>query len=396
MNTDNTRVPQAPGQAVRQLLPEWYPQEAVILTWPDSHTDWHPWLEAVRTTYLTIIAALNHNRTPVILLVRAAAMAACQARLSAPDWATKIDAVLLVAAEYNDTWVRDYGFLSCAQLATDEQHRPATDKEQRPATNKQQRPAAAIQSVNFVFNGWGEKFNAELDNQINTQVFASLLARPVLDVEFVLEGGAVEIDETGHLLTTRLCLANPLRNGAFNRAYNYQQLQQALGPTRITILDHGHLQGDDTDGHIDTLVRFAPAQTLVVQSCANRRSDSHYHSLAALVAECRTALPEHTIVELPLAEIYADAGERLPASYANYLISNNQVLCPVYGEPEDAIALRQIANAYPSMQITAINCRPLLQQFGSLHCISMQVPTGALKPHIVHQANSGVTIYVEN
>ena len=354
---------------MQQLLPEWHSQEAIILTWPDAQTDWQPWLEEVRLTYLSIIAALNNNNTPVILLVRPSEINQCQQRLSSLSNTSNITSVLLIAADINDTWVRDYGFLTCA------------------LENQ-------LRTVNFTFNGWGNKFNAELDNQINQQIFSNLVAHPMQTFDFVLEGGALEINEAGHLLTTQLCLANPERNGVFDSAQNRQQLQQALGAKQITILEHGHLEGDDTDGHIDTLVRFAPNNTLVIQSCANRPDDSHYQSLSALVAECRAAFPTYKLIELPLVAMYSKEGERLPASYANYLINNNQILFPVYGEPEDPHALAQIQLAYPNMNIVAINCRPLVQQFGSLHCISMQVPTGTLKPNVIAQANSGVNIYV--
>jgi agmatine/peptidylarginine deiminase len=166
-----------------------------------------------------------------------------------------------------------------------------------------------------------------------------------------------------------------------------------LGAQKITILEHGHLDGDDTDAHIDTLVRYTPDNGLVIQSAFNRPSDSHFQGLCSLVAECKQAFPKHKIFELPLPEILNADGERLPASYANYLISNQQILCPIYQQPEDELAIQIIQNAYPSFKIVAINCLPLVQQFGSLHCISMQIPCGVLKPEILHSLCNGTYQY---
>ena len=353
---------------MQQLLPEWHLQEAVLLSWPDAKTDWQPWLSHVRQNYLDIIAALNSNDTPVIMLIRQNEIADCQSLVSS---ANNINKLLLVPADYNDTWIRDYGFLTCQD---DDLLKP----------------------VSFNFNGWGNKFNANKDNQMNEQVLAKLCQHPLESVDFVLEGGAVEIDDSGHLFTTELCLSNPERNGQFEIEKNQQILQQALGANKVTIFKHGHLEGDDTDGHIDTLVRYTPDNGLVIQSCLNRPQDPHFDGLSALVAEAQLQLPGHEVFELPLPYLENDESERLPASYANYLINNGQILAPVYGEPEDEQAIEVLKTAYPNYKIVAINCRPLIQQFGSLHCISMQVPCGTLKPEITQLANSGMTIYEQN
>ena len=343
-----------------QLLPEWAKQEAVILAWPDQDTDWHPWLSDVRQVYLSLIKAINAADAAVVLLVKEAELAACKAQLDS-------DArVLLVAANYNDTWVRDYGFLTCQS-------------------------AEGMQALEFTFNGWGEKFDARQDNQVNRNYLAALCQLPLITVDLVAEGGALEIDQHGHLLSTEFCLSNPKRNGSLSLDKYREIFTQHLGASQVSIFQHGHLEGDDTDGHIDTLVRFTPNQGLVIQSAFNRPNDAHFAGLAALVAECRTALPEHQIFELPLPEIYNPEGDRLPASYANYLICNQQVLCPVYQQPEDQLALQIMQQAYPDFSIVAINCLPLVQQFGSLHCISMQVPCNTFKTEISARLKTGVS-----
>ena len=344
------------------LLPEWTAQEAVLLVWPDVYTDWLPWLETVQSVYLEIIATLNQAKTSVVLLVRKSAIKSCKEKLS------KEASVLLVQADYNDTWIRDYGFLTCSN-------------------------GEAVKPIEFVFNGWGEKFPANKDNHINQAVLSQLCTLPIRSIELVLEGGAVEINQHGTLLSTALCLSNPKRNGLKSLEEYQQNFASHLGASKSTILQHGYLAGDDTDGHVDTLVRFTPNSGLVIQSAFNRPRDPHFSQLNALVDECVEAFPGHQIFELPLPNVINDEGQRLPASYANYLISNQHILCPIYQQKEDAIAIEKIQHAYPDFKIVPINCLPLVQQFGSLHCISMQVPEGVLKPEVLHSIEHGVYLY---
>lgn len=345
-----------------QLLPEWSQQEAVILTWPDQHTDWKPWLEDVQNVYLKIIESLNQANTGVLLLVHSSEIKHCLNKLP------KSSQVLIISADYNDTWIRDYGFLSCASESD-------------------------MQAIEFEFNGWGQKFDAAKDNKINQQVLSQLCQQPIKSINAVVEGGALEIDQNGTLLSTELCLTNPKRNGDKSMVSYQQDFQHFLGAKQSIILLNGHLEGDDTDGHIDTLVRFTPDNGLVIQSAFNRPDDSHFEGLAALVKECQKVLPSHQIFELPLPHIINSQGDRLPASYANFLISNQHVLCPIYQQPEDKLAIEILKSAYPDFIIVPINCLPLVQQFGSLHCISMQIPCGILKPEILQAFANGVSVY---
>lgn len=345
-----------------QLVAEWQPQEAIILAWPDEDTDWAPWLEEVRKTYISLIQAITENQTGVILLVKAKHIAPLQQSLK------QFDNIILVSANYNDTWCRDYAFLTCL------------------ADGK-------MQPVEFTFNGWGNKFDADKDNLINRNVLAQLCQQPMQSIPMVCEGGALEIDDQGHLLSTSLCLLNPQRNGQTSLEEYQQAFARYLGAKSCTILSDGHLQGDDTDGHIDTLVRFTADKGLVVQSCYNRPDDSHFQGLNDLVNACKREFPDHQVFSLPLPHITNDEGERLPASYANFLINNQLVLCPTYRQPEDEAALSIIRQAYPNHNVVAIDSLPLVQQFGSIHCISMQVPKGTLKPAVKALFTQGVSLY---
>ncbi|MEP1551441.1 MAG: agmatine deiminase family protein [Paraglaciecola sp.] len=345
-----------------KLLPEWALQEAVILAWPDENTDWQPWLHQVRAVYIEIIRTLNLADTAVILLVRQSAIEPCKSLIP------KDAKVLLVDADYNDTWLRDYGFLSVSD-------------------------GNLVTPIEFIFNGWGEKFDANNDNAINKYALQQLCQSDIRSIDLVLEGGAIEIDGNGHLLSTALCLQNSKRNGDKSLIDYQHDFASYLGATTSTILKHGHLEGDDTDGHIDTLVRFTPSNGLVIQTAFNRLDDPHFKALEDLKLECNARLPKHQIFELPLPYIVNSEGQRLPASYANYLISNQQILCPIYQQPEDELAINTIKNAYPNFTIVAINCLPLVQQFGSLHCITMQVPEGVLKPEVLQSLKNGVFLY---
>ncbi|MGJ8679815.1 agmatine deiminase family protein [Paraglaciecola sp.] len=350
--------------AKQQLLPEWTNQEAIILAWPDKTTDWAPWLTAVQTVYCDIIVHLTEKHTGVILLIRQSEVEYCKTLLP------KSAEVLLVIADYNDTWVRDYGFLTCSKQGV-------------------------MSPVEFTFNGWGQKFDASKDNHINQTVLASLCKNAIEAVDLVLEGGAIEIDQGGTLLSTQLCLLNPKRNDGIQLSEYNKIFAEYLGASQNIFLKHGHLEGDDTDGHIDTLVRFTPNNGLVVQSAFNRPNDTHHSGLAALVSECQKAFPNHKIFELPLPCIKNIEQDRLPASYANFLISNQQVLFPIYHQPEDVLAMDIMKQAFPKHKIVPIDCLPLIQQFGSLHCISMQVPSGTLKPTVLAQFAKGITQYAE-
>jgi agmatine/peptidylarginine deiminase len=341
------------------LLPEWADQEAVILAWPNADTDWQPWLNEVQITYVDIINAINDANAIVILLCRK------QELLQIKSLIPYTAKVLCVTCDYNDTWTRDYAFLTCESV---DGNIP----------------------VSFRFNGWGQKFDATEDDSVNRLVLAGLCQQPMRHCNIVLEGGALEIDQNQHLISTRSCLFNELRNGTLTEEEYTDVFTHKLGAVNISILECGHLEGDDTDGHIDTLVRFTPLHGLVIQGAYNRPNDSHFKGLFTLRTECEKALPTHTIYELPLPEIHNQDGERLPASYANFLICNKSVLFPIYNQDEDAEALRVIQNAFPNHKIVPLNCTPLVQQFGSLHCITMQIPCNTIKTEIIEKGQAGV------
>jgi agmatine/peptidylarginine deiminase len=263
-----------------------------------------------------------------------------------------------VQTNYNDIWVRDTVFLSV----------------------EWDHPKFGVQLLNFRFNGWGNKYNHEADNNINLNLFAHPIfkGQPTATLSLVFEGGSIESDGQGTLMTTRNCLLNPNRNPELSEQAIASQLMNYLGAKRILWVDQDNLAGDDTDAHIDTLARFCDANTIAYSACDNSE-DPHYQSLKNMEAQLKAFKTEdgqpYRLVALPLPQaIFDEHGEPLPANYSNFLIINGAVMVPVYDDPMDAVALERLASCYPNHEIIATPCRPLVHQYGSLHCASMQIP----------------------
>ena len=256
----------------------------------------------------------------------------------------------------NDTWARDHGFIT---LTDDEGHHRLLD---------------------FCFNGWGEKFPAELDNAINRRLYdeGKLGGKYVDCLDFVLEGGSIESDGRGTVFTTTGCLLAPHRNQPLTKAQIEERLKRELHAERILWIDHGNLTGDDTDGHIDTLVRICPDDTLLYMGCDNPE-DEQYAELRLMEEQLKTFRTidgrPYRLKKLPMPRPIYDGDDRLPATYANFLVINGAVLCPTYAQPDlDAEALRIIGEAFPDREIVGIDCRSIIKQHGSLHCCAMQFP----------------------
>jgi agmatine deiminase len=346
-----------PPPCRQYLPPEWAPQSGVMLTWPHSHGDWAARLATVEPVFVAIARAVSRrehvlvgcyddvHRKHVAALLRAAGVEPSRA-------------ILRVAAS-NDTWARDHG--------------PITVLCQNEPT-----------LLDFGFNGWGGKYPSELDNAVTRRLYRSdaFGATPLQTVDLVLEGGSIEVDGSGTLLTTSRCLLSNTRNPAIGRERLEATLKELLGLNRILWLDHGYLAGDDTDSHIDTLARYCDARTIAYVACDDP-ADEHYPELTAMEQELRKFRAAdgalYRLVPLPWPRAkYNEDGERLPATYANFLIVNGAVLAPTYGDPADEIALERLKECFPNRDIVAIDCLPLIYQYGSLHCVTMQLPMGVL------------------
>ncbi len=313
-----------------RLPAEWEPQSGIQLTWPHGNTDWAPMLRTIEKTYKEMSREIQ-----------------------------KREPLLIVGPPSNDTWARDHGFIT---LVADH-------------------PALPPLLLDFKFNGWGEKFAHRLDNALNRRLFDEGRFRGtyVDHLDFVLEGGSIESDGRGTIFTTSCCLLAPHRNQPLTKEQIEERLKEYLCAERIVWIDHGQLTGDDTDGHIDTLVRICPNDTIMYVGCENT-NDEQYEELRLMKEQLLTlrTLEGHPyrLVELPMPRpIFDRDRERLPATYANFLIMNHAVLCPTYRQADnDQRALQLIGEVFPDREVVGIDCTPVIQQHGSLHCCTMQFP----------------------
>ncbi len=336
-----------------RLPAEWEPQDAVILAWPHSATDWADLLPEVDATYCALTRELV-NWTRVIIVTPEPE----QVRQKLSDASIGTENIHLFNIPTNDTWARDFGPITI-------------EVEQKPTL------------LDFGFNGWGLKFAADHDNQISKKLHAAGVfgTTPMQTKGLILEGGSIESDGNGTLLTTSECLLNPNRNPHLSQQDLTDLLRRDLGCDHILWLDHGYLAGDDTDSHIDTLARLCPNNTIVYVECTTPE-DEHYPALQRMKKQLQTFTNRegkpYRLLPLPWPQPCFEGEDRLPATYANYLVTNGAVLVPTYNDPADKNALAAIAAAYPERKIIGIDCRPLIKQHGSLHCITMQIPQGVL------------------
>jgi agmatine deiminase len=337
------------------LPPEWADQSGVMLTWPHDRGDWGSDLFAAETVFVDMVTAITRYQPALITCRNEAHRQHVQQLLAA----CPTDRIFYGIAESNDVWSRDHGPLTVIC-----QNEPVL--------------------LNFRFNGWGGKHAADHDDAITATLYRLGMFddTAIEDVNLVLEGGAVEVDGSGSLLATRSSIITDTRNAGMTQAEIEKVMAERFGIHRFLWLDHGRLEGDDTDGHIDTLARFADRETILYVSCEDK-SDTHYAELEAM----RQALERmqsvtgqpYKLVPLPLpAAKYNDNGCRLPATYANFLIINGAVLLPTYDDPNDAVMIRTFKSIFPERDIIPINCIALIQQFGSLHCATMQLPKGVV------------------
>ena len=336
------------------VLPaEWYPQSAVQLTWPHQYTDWAPILNEVLPCFVEIAKEIIKRETLLIV---------CLNKEEVRHQLGNVDESRIIFREMmtNDTWARDHGGITVFE-------------------------GGMPKVYDFVFNGWGMKFAANRDNQIVRHL--SLSNTFVQDVEvinmqpFVLEGGSIESDGRGTLLTTVECLCSINRNEYLPVEQLEYHLKDFFGAERILWIKNGYLAGDDTDSHIDMLARFCDEHTIAYVQCEDQ-ADEHYDELKQMEAELiafRTATGKpYRLIPLPMADEVVWNGERLPASYANFLIINEAALVPFYLSNRDEIVRKTLQRAFPEREVVGINCLPLLKQHGSLHCVTMQYPKGVV------------------
>ena len=350
------------------VLPaEWEPQWGVQLTWPHEDSDWKPYLKEITATYIEMARVITRYE---MLLVVAPDVELVRQQLSEAE--IDLQKVVFHQCPTNDTWARDHGFISCGVRSEE----------------------CGVRLLDFQFNGWGKKFEAEKDNAINKSLYPTLsslltphssLHEYESHLDFVLEGGSIESDGKGTIFTTTDCLLAPNRNQPLTQQEIEEELKRRLHAERVLWIDYGHLEGDDTDGHIDTLVRIAPDDTLLYIGYDDQ-TDPHYEDLKKMEQQLTTFRTQenkpYRLLKLPMpdpiyerGEMKDERGERLPATYANFLIINGAVLVPIYQQPEkDKEAIRIIQEAFPDREMIPIDSRTIIRQHGSIHCCTMQFP----------------------
>jgi agmatine deiminase len=334
-----------PSAVLRRLPAEWEKQGAILLALPHNNSDWSAYLDNILSFYKEMIETIARFEKVVLI---------CSDAEEARDrLGAAADGVIFAEIPTNDTWARDFGVITVEE-------------------NGEPLP------LDFEFNGWGLKFAANFDNQVNTKLAAlGLFGKTAMrKTGWILEGGSVESDGAGTLMTTKNCLLAPNRNALWSAEDFELAFAREFGAKRVLWLENGHLENDDTDAHIDTLARFCDPQTIAFTVCADR-DDPHYEPLLKMRRELGIFRAfdgkPYKLIPLPLPKLFYD-GKRLPATYANFLIINGAVIAPTYGVSEDAEALFALKTAFSNREIVPIDASVAARQYGSVHCLAMQLP----------------------
>lgn len=331
---------------------EWSPHQATWFSWPHNHDTWTDYLPAVERILVDAVAALTTGEL-VRINVRDSGHGYHVQKLLAGK--VPPDKVVLHRFQTNDSWCRDHGAIFVTRNPGD---------------------GPTLRALDFQYNAWGGKYPPfDLDNAIPKRM-ADALGVPVETIPMVLEGGSIEVNGCGTLLTTEQCLLNPNRNPAMNREQIEKLLKELLGVTQILWLGDG-IAGDDTDGHIDDLTRFV-AEDLVVTVLEQDPADENY----AALRENRERLENIEladgrplrVAELPMPAPLYRGTTRLPASYANFYVGNRVVLLPTFNCPADEEAAAILARCFPGRRIVSLDCRDVVVGLGTFHCLTQQVP----------------------
>jgi len=330
-----------------KIIPaEWEKQQCILMSFPHEETDWaYEDLNKALSPFIRIAQAIAYGQ-PVYII--------CKDKHKISSMFCSTRNLTFIEIPTNDTWIRDYGYISIQKNGEK-------------------------QLLDFTFDGWGGKFEASLDNAVNTALHKKgyMGTTPLKSINFVLEGGSIESDGEGTILTTTSCLCNPNRNGGLSKTSVEQKLKEMLGTSKVLWLDNGYLAGDDTDSHVDTLARFVNKETIAYVKCDNK-DDEHYEALLKMEAQLKEFKTlegnAYTLVPLPMTDaIYDKHKNRLPATYANFLICNEALLYPTYSDNNDKIVHEIFKGLFPDKEIIPINCLKLIEQGGSLHCSTIQV-----------------------
>lgn len=339
----------------RRMPAEWEPCQAVLLTWPHQYMDWHDMVE-IEHCYIEIVRTILSTSSVFIVCLDITHQQHITRVLQ--QSASQLHKCHFFYAKSNDCWIRDYGPIS------------VWENVDTPLM------------LNFIFDGWGGKYSAKQDNAITDKLATQhcFATTKIIPIDFQLEGGSIESDGQNTLLVTSSCLLNPNRGRARKKEKINQDFKKWFGIERVLWLDHGALKGDDTDGHIDMLTRFANTTTLLyVQSTSKK--DVNYDALQAMESTIKTWRQRdnkpYCLIPLPSPDIsYSkyDTSRILPQTYTNFLIINDLVLVPQYQNTQDKEAIDTIQYAFPHLRVVGLDSAALIEQGGSVHCMTMNIP----------------------
>jgi agmatine/peptidylarginine deiminase len=320
---------------VKRLFAEWEKQEALLFVLPHENTDWSRYLDDILRSYRRFILAVSKFQKCFVL---------CADIKKAQTVLKDIDNVTFFEVPTNDTWIRDFGVIDVQ----------SGDK---------------IISYDFTFNAWGGKFDASLDNAVNKTLYENReFQGKLLSVPLVLEGGSIDSNGEGVMLTTEKCLLEKHRNPHLTHAKIDKKLKELFGLKKIIWLKNGYLKGDDTDSHVDTLARFITSDTIAYTTCEDEK-DEHYIELKKMEEELKST--GFNLLSLPLPKPIFYGGHRLPATYANFVFVNGALIVPTYNDKNDNIVLNRLKDALPNREIIGVDASVFIREHGSLHCATI-------------------------
>lgn len=311
-------------------IPEWNEQEYLMLSLPHEKSDWKPYLEEIVQAYKEFVRAASEFQK--VLLI-------------APSKSDFVPFENMTNVEFficdtNDTWIRDFGAIDILE------------------DNR-------LKALDFTFNAWGNKFQSELDNEVNSKLFKEKFKEKLTKIDFILEGGSIDFNGEGVMLTSSNCLLNENRNSHLDKSQIEAKLKEIFGLKQIIWLENGFIKGDDTDHHIDTLARFIDKDIIAYSICEDEE-DEHYIPLQKMKKELEAT--GFNLIELPLPKPLYYEGRRLGATYANFVFVNDALIMPFYKDENDEIIRQRLAKALPERKIIGVDARVFLRQNGSLHC----------------------------
>ena len=333
------------------LMPaEWAPHSATWLSWPYNPETWAGHLDGAEKAFVQMIEVLTAHETVNLLVANPAVRARATEKLQSS--AANLKNLTMTTVETGDIWIRDYGPIF---ITKDGPHEVAFTK--------------------WIYNAYGNKYEDLLIGNDAVDGMALHNYRR-FDTDIVLEGGSIDVNGTGSLLTTESCLLSPDRNPNMSKADIEKALLDYLGVTNVLWLGEG-IEGDDTTGHVDDLTRFV-GQSTVITVTEEDTNDANHKPLRENADRLKTMKDERgtplTVIEIPMPKAFMTEGRRMAATYANFYIANNVVLMPAYMQPSDDVALSVLKKCFPKHEVVGIDCRELIWGYGSIHCASQQQP----------------------